>query len=144
VDKNRQRKPSYYVWQKENAPAHVQLEWAYDSKGVPAGFRARVERRSEQEIPSYPLIHYGVEWRVLDQDLKKIAEGTQSLPILGPAQSVVGKWQGQTTPALRLEILLRRSDGSLAQSRILTWREPQQRKLTESEVESEVQSTLNP
>jgi beta-glucuronidase len=137
VDKNRQRRPSFYVWQQENTPAHVGLQWKYDAKGIPTGFRATIERRSEQEIPSYPLVNYSVEWRVLDAGKKKVAGEIHALEPLGPARTVTGQWSAQNANAYRLELTLYRPTGFVAQRKVLTWRNPQEGGLTEEEVESD-------
>jgi hypothetical protein len=144
VDKNRQRKPSYFAWQKDNTPAHLHIEWDYDSKGIPTGFHATISRRSEQEIPSYPLINYTAEWKLLDQDHKKIVAGRQALSVIGSPENVDSKWPGKTAPALYLEIVLRRTDGSVAQSKVLSWRDLEKGKLTEGEVDNESENILYP
>ncbi len=136
VDKNRQRKPSYSVWQEENVPAHLQVGWTYDAKGVPVGFRAKVERRTEKEIPSYALLNYSVEWALFDQQDKKLTGDKQLLSVLGPAQEITGSWDLDTGPVVRLEFLLRLPDGSVAQSKSLFWRDPQSSKSTVHEIES--------
>jgi Glycosyl hydrolases family 2, TIM barrel domain/Glycosyl hydrolases family 2, sugar binding domain/Glycosyl hydrolases family 2 len=123
VDKNRQRKPSYYVWERENAPAHVSLEWNYDQKGRPIGFHATISRRSEQEMPSYLLINYRAEWRLIDADQKQVTNGNEKLAAMGPAQPLDASWGPQKTTALRLELLLYRPTGYLAASRSLTARQ---------------------
>jgi beta-galactosidase/beta-glucuronidase len=135
VDKNRQRRPSYYVWQKENGPAHVQVKWNYDAKGVPIGFQATIARRSEQEIPSYPLVNYSVEWRVLDASKKRVAGEVHPLDPIGTARSVSGSWSPQGSNALRLELTLFRPTGFVAQREVLTWRAPQEGGLTEQDLE---------
>ena len=135
VDKNRQRRPSYFVWQQENAPAHMQLNWRYDAKGVPTGFDATIARRSEQEIPSYPLRDYRVEWRVVDSVGAKIAADQKTLLPMGPAQTVGGNWGEVKSPMLRVELSLYRPTGFLALRKTLTWRTPQEGAVTPSEVE---------
>ncbi len=124
VDKNHQRKPSYYVWQEENSPAHVDLDWNYDANGAPIGFHATIARRSEQEIPSYPLIDYHAEWRVLDAENHVIAGDAQPLAEIGPAQNFTRSWPAQKTTGLRLELLLYRPTGFLAARKILIWHDP--------------------
>jgi beta-glucuronidase len=130
VDKDRQRRPSYYVWQEMNAPAHVDLVWAYDEKGIPAGFRASVRRRSEQEIPSYPLVDYVLEWRLLDSAGTKIAGNVQTLAPMGPDQAVEGTWPAGKSQSLRLELVLYRPTGFVALRKTLTWLNPRQLGLT--------------
>ena len=136
VDKNRQRRPSFYVWQQENAPAHVDVQWNYDAKGVPSGFRATIARRSEQEIPSYPLVNYSVEWRVFDASQKKVSGEVHALEQIGPTQTLSGHWDTQNSTAYRLELTLNRPTGFVAQRKVLRWRNPQENSLTNEEVES--------
>ena len=136
VDKDRQRKPSYYTWREENVPARLQAAWTYDAKGVPTGFQARIERRPEQEIPSYPLLNYEVDWTMYDQNDKKVAGSKNSLNELGPAQEVVGKWEAPGGSAVRLEISLRPPDGSMAQNISLFWRDPKPGQSREREIDS--------
>jgi hypothetical protein len=137
VNKNRQRKPSYFVWQSENVPAHIRLAWQFDAKGVPSGFQARIERRREQEIPSYPLLNYTAEWMAFDQNEKRIAGDQQPLTDLGPGQDVTGKWESRAFgPVVSLKVVLHKPDGSVADSKTLFWRDPQPGKLTERELES--------
>lgn len=129
VDKDRQRRPSYYVWRDATAPAHIHAGWDVDAKGVPTGFHATVERRSEQEIPSYSLINYRIEWRVLDDKKKEVAHDARSLPDIGPPQELRASWSPQASPNLRLELTLYQPSGRRAQEKILLWRNPQQESL---------------
>lgn len=71
VGENRQRKPSYFVWQKENSPAEVHLHWIYDRDSIPIGFSAEVSRRPIEQIPSYPLMNYRARWVVYDAMARK-------------------------------------------------------------------------
>lgn len=135
VDKNRQRKPSYYLWQNENVPAHLHATWVYDANGVPSGFQAKLDRRSEQEIPSYPLVSYSMEWSVFDQHDKKLASKRQPLSILGPGQEITGTWPTQPRPVFRLEIQLIHPNGTVAQTKSLFWRDPQPGQATGNELE---------
>ena len=64
VDQDRQKKPSYDVWREENAPARIQSAWVRGPKGQPIGFKATVERRGPEEIPSYELRGYDAIWEV--------------------------------------------------------------------------------
>jgi beta-glucuronidase len=136
VDKNRQRRPSYYVWRQENAPAHLEIQWNFDAKGVPIGFKAKIDRRAADEIPSYPLVNYTVRWRVLDASQKRVAEETRMLNAIGPVQSVVGQWPASSGHALRLELTLYRPTGFIAQKETLKWRSPQENGVTSEEIDS--------
>lgn len=137
VDKNRQRRPSFYVWQQENAPAHIDVKWNFDAKGVPTGFQAAIARRSELEIPAYPLVNYSVSWHVLDASKKQISGEAHALQPIGPIQTVSGQWGVQKTNAYSLELTLLRPTGFVAQRKVLTWRNPQENSLPEEEVKTE-------
>src|SRR2546422_11660667 len=69
VDENRQRRPSFRVWQVENSPARVSLGWKYGADRKPPGFSATVERRRPDEIPSYTLHNYRVTWEARDNEI---------------------------------------------------------------------------
>ncbi|HEX4020915.1 MAG TPA: glycoside hydrolase family 2 TIM barrel-domain containing protein [Acidobacteriaceae bacterium] len=125
VDQNRQRKPSYYVWRQENEPAHIHLHWTLDSNGIPAGFSADIARRSIQEIPSYPLVHYRAQWMVYSADGKEIATGDQPVTSMETAQTILGKWTVKDPTYLHLELRLYRPTGFLAQTGELVWRYPE-------------------
>ncbi len=126
VDQNRQRKPSYYAWQQENSPAVVHLGWNYDGNGKPVGFHAIVSRRSEDELPSYPLVGYVAKWRVLDADNKTVISGSRVLPEMGLPQTLSQKWDVQKTDVLRLEFTLFRPTGFMAAQQWALWRNPQE------------------
>jgi beta-glucuronidase len=124
VDENRQRRPSYYVWQQLNAPAHAHLEWQYNPERQPVGFRASIERRRPDEIPTYALRNYRVEWEVRDDNNNKLAGATKELPEIGAAQSLDSQWPAPTTKSLRLMIRLYRPTGFVALEQTLRWWDP--------------------
>lgn len=124
VDQNLQRKPSYYAWQQENAPAKIHVIWNFDSKGIPVGFAAEIQRRPENELPSYPLLNYRMEWDVVDQLGKTIASSRNDLETIGPPQTVSAHWEAVNAGKLRLELRLYRPTGFLAVVESRTWRMP--------------------
>jgi beta-galactosidase/beta-glucuronidase len=133
VDKNRQRRPSYYVWRDATTPAHIDLDWDVDAKGVPLGFQATIERRSQQEIPSYPLFLYRAEWRLIDSKGKQVADAAQILPDIGPPQRLAGTWTKPESDSLRLLFTLYDPNGMSVMQKILTWRNPQTGTLVEQD-----------
>jgi beta-glucuronidase len=137
VDENRQRRPSYYVWQQENSPARAHLEWQYDQTGLPVGFHATLERRNPDEIPSYTLRNYRLEWELRDNDNNKLAGGEKALPDIGPAQSLEASWQVPTSKSLRLLIRLYRPTGFIALEKTLNWWEPRSGGLNIDEMKRE-------
>ncbi len=121
VDENRQRRPSYKVWQELNSPAHVRVEWQYDAQRRPVGFRARIARRGPDELPSYPLRDYRAVWEVRDNDNTKIAGEAKSLPEIGPPQSLEATWPASASKSMRLTLWLYRPTGFVAAEKTLDW-----------------------
>lgn len=138
VDKNRQRRASYYVWRDETTPAHIQLDWDVDAKGVPIGFHGTVERRSEQEIPSYALSHYRAEWQLLDGKGKPLTEVAQALPDMGSPQPLAGTWAAPASDSLRLRFALYGPNGVPVMQKILAWRNPQTGTLVDEDFATEI------
>ena len=124
VDENRQRRPSYNVWRELNAPAHVSVEWQYNPARQPVRFRAGIVRRGPDEIPSYTLRSYRVEWELRDDDNALVANDTKSLPDIGPPQTLEASWQPAKTKSLRLRLWLYRPTGFVAVEKTLDWWEP--------------------
>lgn len=122
----RQRKPSYYVWRSLNAPATIADGWIFNAANLPVGFNATVSRRPLTYLPSYPLEHYLLVWRVLDENGKTLAQSQQVLGVIGAPETVTGHWPapGKHT-YLRLELSLYRPTGFLALRKNLTWRVPE-------------------
>jgi beta-galactosidase/beta-glucuronidase len=124
VDKNRQRKPSYYAWQEENAPAHIVARWKVDSKGVPIGIDMEIRRKAENELPSYDLENYRAEWIVSDQSGKQIAGSTQDLGHMGMSATISAEWAAGEAKILRGELRLYRPTGFLAVKKRIVWKMP--------------------
>jgi beta-galactosidase/beta-glucuronidase len=124
VDENRQRRPSYKVWRELNSPARLRVEWNYDAQGRPAGFHAAIERRKPDEIPSYTLRDYRLVWELRDDDNNKLSSGEETLPEIGPPQTVESHWPPQATKSLRLNLCLYRPTGFVAGEKTLDWWEP--------------------
>lgn len=111
VDENRQRKPSYAAWRDANSPARIHLDWTRDPKGQPIGFKATVERRAPDEIPSYDLRGYDAVWEVRTPDGALVAQGGVALPVIGAPASLAGSWAPSAALGLDLRIELRRPTG---------------------------------
>lgn len=124
VDQNRQRKPSFYVWQQVNEPAHIDLHWEYDADGTPAGFNAVIARRSIEELPSYPLTNYRLSWILYDADGKQVTANEMTLPEIEASQVLRGSWKSASFQGLRLYVRLYRPRGFLAQQEQLDWQVP--------------------
>jgi hypothetical protein len=128
VDENRQRRPSFDLWQRLNAPARIALDWNPQTVyTAPEGFRATVSRRSQNELPSHALRGYRVVWEARDDDDVLVAKGEQVLPdVVGAAdkQTVEGKWVAPASKAVTLTVGLYRPTGFLALETRLTWWQP--------------------
>jgi beta-glucuronidase len=126
VTQDRQRKPSYYVWQELNSPAEIQAAWTLDSAGQPTGFAATIARRPLTDLPSYPLSGYRLEWRVIDEAAEPFQSSEQWLGAMGDPQKITAQWgtPGKHT-YLRLELRLYRETGFLVLEKKLTWRMPE-------------------
>jgi len=137
VDENRQRRPSFRVWQVENRPARVSLGWKFGADRKPAGFGAAVERRRPDEIPSYTLHNYRVTWEARDNNGEMVAGGEKALPEIGPPQSLEGSWPELKTKSLRLMLTVYRPTGFVAAQEILDWWEPRSGGLNIEEMKRE-------
>ena len=126
VDEYRQRRPSYYVWKEMNAPASLQGHWAPSANGAPTTFTATVQANPSQQLPSFPLHDYRLEWDVRDENNKMIASGSQSMPDLSQAQTIVGKLQPLAeTAGLRLHLTLVSPIGLIATENSVDWNRSQ-------------------
>jgi beta-glucuronidase len=125
VDPARQRRPSFFAWQDLNSPARVTMEWHYDANRLPVGFRATIERRGANEIPSYTLRGYRVTWEVQDDDNRALATGQNALPEIGPPQTIDATWK-RAAPTKSVHLLLRlyRPSGFVATEKTLEWWQP--------------------
>jgi hypothetical protein len=91
VDENRQRKPSYAVWQELNAAASITAQWTPATGSAhPAGFTATVVPKSEKDLPYHPLRGYRLAWQILDEKGKQIAGAEQSLATFDAAMPLSG------------------------------------------------------
>ncbi len=125
VDKDRQRKPSYYVWQRENEPAELALAWTFDAKGIPNGFSVNISRRVETDLPSYELLNYQLQWRVVDAAGKQVNTGQEVLAAMGAPRKVTAAWNTPDVKNFHLELTLTRPTGFVAVRRILNWNAPE-------------------
>jgi len=114
VDENRQRKPSYAAYQQRNAPLTAQLAWRWADDGL-AGFQARLQANAPTQLPSYPLLDYRAEWRMLDRDGRLIGQGAQTLPDLATPFTLQGAWPAEKQlVAARLQLRVLAPDGAIA------------------------------
>jgi beta-galactosidase/beta-glucuronidase len=121
VDENRQRRPSYDAWRQATSPARLTLAWKRGDRGRPVGFRATVERRAPEELPSYELTGYRVEWEARDHDGTLLASGETALAPIGPPTPLEGSWAASTSREIRLRVRVRRPTGFVAAEREERW-----------------------
>ena len=91
-DENRQRRPSFFVWQKLNEPVKVDAVWRKTRNQMPVGFEAHVSRKPLDSLPSYPLHGYLAVWEYRDQRGTLLQHGQQQLPDLEQIQTVSADW----------------------------------------------------
>jgi hypothetical protein len=105
VDEYRQRRPSFWVWEKRNQPViFSNQKWVYDGNGNRIGFEAWVSARPLDQMPSYPLRHGLVTWELRDRDGNTLASGEQAIPDLQQAVLVRGTWAAGASLPLHLQI----------------------------------------
>jgi beta-glucuronidase len=115
VDEYRQRRPSFWVWEKRNQPVLFSREkWIYDDQGNRVGFEAGLSERSLDEIPSYPLRDGIVRWELRDRDGSLLASGEQPVPDLHQAALVRGTWAAGASLPLHLQIAFLDAKGDAA------------------------------
>jgi len=123
VDEFRQRRPSYYVWKDLNSPATLEARWEHLPDRPPTGFSARVQAKTAQQLPSYPLHDYRLEWEVRDAGNKVLSRGAQVLPDLAERQTVEGTLQPLPSGGgLHLHLTLLSPIGSIAAESDSDWR----------------------
>jgi beta-galactosidase/beta-glucuronidase len=93
VDQFRQRRPSYSVWQDLNEAVNAHLGWRMGADG-PQGFSLLATPKTAGALPSYPLIGYGLRWRVVGSDGAVLDAGEAPLDLAGPA-TFAKAWTGQ-------------------------------------------------
>lgn len=114
VDENRQRKPSYAAYQQRNAPLTARLGWAWTGDGL-TGFQAVLQANGATQLPSFPLLGYRAEWRMMDRDGRLIAQGAQEMPTLSTPFTLQGRWPAeQRLVAATLRLRVFAPDGALA------------------------------
>jgi beta-glucuronidase len=122
VDRNWQRRPSFFVWEAENAPAVIEADWNSGPYSQPDAFSGQVKRRPEDFLPSYPLHDYCLEWEVRDQYNTLLGSGKTTFADLDQPQAISGKWKLKGDEHnLYLRIRLVRPTGFIAAEKNLNW-----------------------
>lgn len=91
VDENRQRKPSYFVYESRNRPLSVTTQWQVDRDGL-RGFKATVTGYAITHLPSYPMQGYVAHWRAVDDRGHALGHGEKVLPDLAQSVRFDGAW----------------------------------------------------
>ncbi len=94
-DANRQRRPSFFVWQKINEPVRMEAAWKKDKAQDTVGFSLHVVRKPIASLPSYPLHDYMAVWELRDRYGNLLQHGRQTLPDLEQMQTVSADWSAQ-------------------------------------------------
>jgi beta-galactosidase/beta-glucuronidase len=92
VDQFRQRRPSYAVWQDFNEAVSTHIDWRMGPDG-PQGFSLLATPHIVGLLPSYPLIGYGLRWRVVGTDGVVLNAGEAPLDLSRPA-TFAQDWTG--------------------------------------------------
>ena len=92
VDEYRQRRPSFYAWEKRTAPATLQTRWKYLGWYQTGGFEVTTERNPLTQLPSYPLKDYKLHWEYRDGAGKLLHQGDFALPDMDQPQTLHADW----------------------------------------------------
>jgi beta-glucuronidase len=115
VDEHRQRLPSYEAWKQQTSPARLTLAFTRtDDLYRPSGLRATVARRGPEELPSYELRGYRLEWEVRDHDGALVASGEEPLPAIGQPHTLNASWPTTRSRELQATLRLVRPTGFVA------------------------------
>lgn len=93
VDQFRQRRPSYKLWQNLNEAVSTTVGWRMGPDG-PQGFSLGATPNALGRLPSYPLIGYGLRWRVVGATGVVLDAGEAPLDLAHPA-TFAQSWTGQ-------------------------------------------------
>ena len=93
VDPFRQRRPSYSAWQDRNQAVSARLGWRMGPDG-PQGFSLVATPNGVGTLPSYPLVGYGLRWRVIGATGAVLDAGEGPLDLSHTA-TFAQSWTGQ-------------------------------------------------
>lgn len=122
VDENRQRRPSYFAWQKQHAPAEIKLAWIREGGNAPTGFNLALARRASNYLPSYNLRGYRVKWEVRDSNGKLYSEGTREMNVTNQPQMMTETFaQSPDARDMILSVKVMRPTGFVAAEEKIDW-----------------------
>jgi beta-glucuronidase len=114
VDENRQRRPSFFAWEKRTSPAVLAAKWKYGKWYEVGGFEVVASRKSLDQLPSYPLKDYKLHWEVRNPENKLLHQGDFPLADLEHEQTLHAEWQGDPSiHHLSLHLTLSNSRGEV-------------------------------
>jgi len=108
VDEYRQRRPSFFEWQKRTEPVSLSAKWKYTDWYRTSGFEVTISRKPLTELPSYPLKNYKLNWEFRDGEGKLLQNGSFALADLDTEQKLTGDWPSEPNlhhAVLRLSLL---------------------------------------
>ena len=123
VDEWRQRRPSWALWQKLNAPASLAVEWN-QTYSTPTSFRLTITPRAETEFPFYRLRGYRAVWEVQDNNDRSIATGSLDLGEMNGPREISGALPPMVSRSLKLRVRLLRPTGDVEMDESFLWWEP--------------------
>lgn len=94
VDEYRQRRPSFFEWQKRTEPVTLHAKWNYTSWYQTGGFQVAIARKPLADLPSYPLKNYNLAWEYRDGEGKLLHNGNFPLADLESEQILKADWPG--------------------------------------------------
>ncbi|MDR6625894.1 glycoside hydrolase family 2 TIM barrel-domain containing protein [Caulobacter segnis] len=121
VDENRQRKPSYAVWEQRNRVVDVSVGWTVGEGGL-KGFVAKIASRPAGALPSYPVLGAKVRWKALDQNGAVIAQSAPRDLDLAKPISVTGAWDKPVNGLVRLSVDVLAANGVRAGGQAIDYR----------------------
>ena len=119
VDEYRQRRPSFFEWEKRNSPAALHAKWRYVGWYQTGGFEVTTGRKPISELPSYPMAGYRLRWEYRDGEGKLLAQGDFALPDLERPQTFEGEWKADPSvhhATLELKLLNPRGESVAAET----------------------------
>ena len=92
VDEYRQRRPSFFAWEKRTAPATLDAKWKYVGWYRTGGFEVSTARKALSELPSYPLKDYKLHWEYRDGEGILLHQGDFPLVGMDEMQTLHAEW----------------------------------------------------
>ena len=94
VDEYRQRRPSFFAWEKRTSPVLMTARWKYTNWYQTGGFDLVISRRPLSQLPSRPLKNYWLRWELRDGEGKLLHDGNFELADLEQEQALKADWPG--------------------------------------------------